>query len=77
MIRAIFVIAVVLVSPFAYANPPSIGTSKAVHYELASIEIMTEGVDSHIFSCAASSAVSKDERAQTMIKVLLDIQKET
>ena len=55
------------------ATPPSIGSDKAQNYEIATEDKINESNNEHIFVCAATTAATKDERAQTMIKIVLDV----
>ncbi|WP_431688179.1 DUF4875 domain-containing protein [Hahella sp. NBU794] len=74
MNRAIAIALTAFVTTVTYAAPPSIGFSKAAAYDVVSQEKISEGDYDYIFSCVASKAIGKEERAHTMVKAIMDIQ---
>ena len=77
MFRVVGITILLLLSPFNIAKTPAIGTSKAMHYDLASKELVDGRGYNYIFACIVSQASNKEERAQTMVKAIIDIEKET
>lgn len=52
---------------------PRIGAQHAVAYEISELEIVESSDGDYVHVCAASTAASKDERAHTMVQVVMDL----
>jgi len=73
MKAAIFILSILFTS-LVSSKPPTIGMSKAVEYEISELENAKSADFEYVYVCASSPAKTKEERAHTMVKVIMDLE---
>ncbi|MGI9317409.1 MAG: DUF4875 domain-containing protein [bacterium] len=76
MVRKTTLLVLSVFSVTALAQEPSIGTSKAIVFEMVSSEKIWDSASEYLFACAASKAKTKEERAQTIVKAILALEED-